>query len=254
MNSKPSINDFVEHRWADAKEELRKLDRDFIRRVEETMRVQNLGLEALGVGRSPRIGLPKEWNRLLEDCYELVMQATVLKTAIDCFIDDSRRGLSSIDVGRRFDYHMHSWFIHANTLAERTQSVIGKTTRLYISDCHAANKIAKRYCISVYNQVTKEVAEIRNQVGHGTTRSWVQAVTRDNLWEPPVAAGMTPRVSLDSFLYPERGQAATSGRYDVYVDNTKNVLDHLGVILRELEEDIATHNVQVNFRATRRNG
>ena len=250
----PSINDFVDNRWTDAKEELKKLDPDFVRRVEETIRLQHIGLEALDFEPGPRARLPKEWHRLLEDCYELVMQATVLQTAIDCFIDDSRRGLPTTEVGRRFEYHMHSWFIHANTLAERTQSVIDKTTRLHISDCKAATQIVGRHRTAVYNQVTKEVEGIRNRVSHGTTRSWAQAVTTNNLWEPAVAAGMTPQVSVDSFVYPGRGEATKSGRYDVYVDHTKMVLVRLGAILHELEEDIARHNAQTNSGAMDRDG
>ncbi len=130
----PLIDDFVDNRWADAKEELRKLDRDFVRRVEETVRLQDLGPESLGVGRSPKRGLSKKWHILLEDCDELVRKASILQTAIDCFIADSGGEMSSVDVGRRFFYHMQSWFIHAQALAEYTQRVINKTTKLYISD------------------------------------------------------------------------------------------------------------------------
>ena len=59
MSLKPTINDFVEHRWTDAKEELRKLDPDFVRRSEETVGLQSLGLTALGADCNPKRRLSK---------------------------------------------------------------------------------------------------------------------------------------------------------------------------------------------------
>ena len=38
----PSIDDFVAHRWADAKEALRELDREFVHHHETTVRLQNM--------------------------------------------------------------------------------------------------------------------------------------------------------------------------------------------------------------------
>lgn len=241
----PLIGDFVDSRWSDAREELRKLDPDFVRRVEETVRLQHLGLEALDFEPSPRARLPTEWHRLLEDCDELVRKASILQTVTDCLMGDSDGDMSTADLGKRFFYHMQSWFIHATALAEYTQSVISNTAMLYIAnaDSKADKQMARRHRTSVYNQVIEEVKEIRNQVSHGTTRSWVQAVTSDNLWEQSVAAGVSPRIGLDSFFYPDGGKAAMSGKYDVFVDKTKTVLDRLARILHKLEEDIATtHN------------
>ena len=240
----PSIGDFVDNRWVDVKEKLRKLDPDFVRHVEETHRLQNLGLEAIGSGLSTEVRLSKEWHRLLEDCNELVMQETILKTAVDCFIDDSNRGLSPVVVGKRFFYHIHSWFIHAKTLAERTQSVIKKTTYLYMSNRTAACKIAKRHCNSVRsNEFYEDIRKLRNQFAHGTIRSWGQGVTEDNLWEGSVAHGMTPQLNFEQFLYPNREEVAKS--YGIIVEGaTKGMLDHIGQILHELEKDIADQWVE----------
>ena len=243
MNSKPSINDFVEHRWADAREELRKLDPDFARLDEETVRLQGLGLEVLGVGRSPKRRLSKKWHTLLEDCDELVRKASILQTAIDCFIADSDGEMSSVEVGRRFFYHMQSWFIHAQALAEYTKRVISNTTKLYISDREADKKLDKCHRKSVYCQVTKMVEQERNKFAHATGKSSSTSITEDDLWEGSVAAGLTPQMSHDEFIYPSMGERVKSGMYHhPLVEKNGIIFQRLGGILHQLEENIAAHN------------
>ena len=236
----PSIDDFVKHRYADAQEELRKLDPDYVRLFEETARMQASGLDRQGTEPSPRARLSTEWHRLLEDCWELRMQASILQAAIDCYSDDCGRGLSDVEIGKRLDYHLHSGIIHINTLAERIQGVIKKTTDLYISNREVAHQIATRHNDDVYDEVIKKVKALRDQVSHGGNRSWAETLTRDNLWEQEIAAGRM--IPLESFYYPGRGRSAKSRSYDVYVEYTNRVFESLGGILHKLEEDIATHN------------
>ncbi len=180
----------------------------------------------------------------MEDCSELVLQETILQVAVNCFIDDSHRGLSPVAVGKRFFYHIHSWFVHADTLADRTQSVIRKTTYLYIPNSEVASKIAKRHCNFVRsNEFYEKIRKLRVQFAHGTIRSWGQGVTEDNLWEGSVAVGMTPQLNFDQFLYPDREKVTQS--YGIIVDGaTKGMLDHIGEILHELEKDIADQDVE----------
>ena len=249
MNSKPSINDFVEHRWAHTRQKLRKLDPDFVRRVEETVRLQDLGLEALGVGGSPKRRLSKKWHTLLEDCDELVRKATILQTVIDCFIADSDGEMSSVEIGRRFFYHMRSWFIHAQALAEQTQRVISSTTSCYISDREVDKKLTKCHRKSVKSQVIRTVKQERDEFAHATAKSWSTSITEDNLWEPSVAAGLTPRMSHDEFIYPSMGERVKSGMYHhPLTEKNGIVFQRLGGILQQLEEDIAAHNAQADRR------
>ena len=244
-NSMPSIDDFVNHRWADAKDALRKLDPDFVSEVESTVRLQSVGLETpweLDVQRGPKRRLASEWHRLLEDCDELVRQTSILQTAKEHLVEDSDAGMSDVEVGKRFFYHMHSWFIHANTLAERTSEVIKRTAELFISDREACKKMTERYSDSVFHQVIKLVREERNEHAHGTSRSWSKNITKDDLWELGVAGGLTPRNAQEEFQYPTMGEIIKSGRYHRFADLTKTIFDRLGGILHELEEDIAVHN------------
>ena len=249
MNSKPSINDFVEHRWADAKEGLRKLDPNFVRRVEETVRLQDLGLEALGVGGSPKRRLSKKWHTLLEDCDELVRRATILQTVIDCFIADSDGEMSSVEIGRRFFCHIRSWFIHAQALAEHTERVIITTTKLYISDREADKKLAKSHRESVYCQVVKMVEQERNKFAHATGKSLSTSITEDDLWEGSVAAGLTPQMSHNESIYAFFGERVKSGMYHhPLAEKNRMVLQLLGGILHELEGDIDALNAQADRR------
>ena len=250
MNSKPSINDFVEHRWADAKEELRKLDPDFVRRVEETVRLQGLGLEALGVGGITKQRLSKKWHTLLEDCDELVRKASILQTAIDCFTADSNGEMSSVEVGRRFFYHMRSWFIHTQALAEQTQRVISNTTSCYISDREVDKELSKCHRKSVKSQVVRTVKQERDDFAHATAKSWSTNITKDNLWEPSVAAGLTPQKSHNESIYVFFGERVKSGMYHhPLAEKNGIVFQRLGGILHQLEEDIDVHNAQVDFQS-----
>ena len=249
MNTKPSISDFVEHRWVDARDKLRNLDPDFTRRVEETVRLQDLGLEALGVGSSPKQRLPKKWHTLLEDCDELVRKASILQTAIDCFTADSNGEMSSVEVGRRFFYHMRSWFIHAQALAEQTQRVISNTTSCYIYDREVDGKLAKCHRKSVKSQVIRMVKQERDEFAHAKQKSWSTTITEDNLWEPSVAAGLTPRMSPNESIYAFFGERVKSGMYHhPLAERNGIVFQRLGRILHELEEDIAVHNAQADRR------
>ena len=241
----PSIDDFINHRWADAKEVLRKSDADYVGEIESTVRLQNLGLEPHrlpDINRSPKLRLGSKWHRLLEDSDELVRQATILQTATDRLIADSDAGLSSVEVGKRFFYHMHSWFIHANTLAERSCEVIKGTVRVYVDDREACNQLTRRHTKSVFRQVTKLVERARHEYAHGTTRSWSNKMTNDDLWEITVAGGLTPRNSHGEILYPSMGELIKSGRYQRFADFAATILDKLGAALRELEVDIARQN------------
>ena len=238
----PSIDDFVNHRFADAKEKLRKLDPDYVGDTESIARLENLGLRSplLPVDqRSPKRGLSTEWQRLLEDCHELSLQASIVQTAADYLIGDSDIGISSAETGRRFHYHMQSWYIHADTLADRTTSVIRKTIDLYESDGTTAKAMSERYESTVYDKVTKLVREERNQFGHGTTRSLGKAITEDGHWEGTVALGLTPSLYFDLIRDAEEWKELMTSAKDSLRRQNTTAFDMLGGILNELEQDLA---------------
>ena len=236
-----SIDDFVSHRWADAKEALRKLDSDFVSRLESEHRLQTLGLgmpQQYSVGRSPKRPLSKKWHHLLEACSELAMQVWNVQAAAIGLTPEANTGQSSYEAGIRADYHFRSWFIHATALTERTDDMIRKTAEVYITEPEKRKEVTKSHQASVYQQITKYISRQRNDYVH-PNRSWVSGHTEDGLWEGNVVIGMTPSKFLDEFHYPAQGKDLLVGKFDGYVVETAKILECIGEILKELEADIA---------------
>lgn len=237
-----SIDDFVNHRWVDAKAKLRDLDRDFVDKYESEVRLQTIGLATPwrpDTGRVPAQRLSSEWHRLLEACLELTVQASILQTSAANLTADANHELPLIEVGRRANYHFRSWFIHARTLTERTDEVIRWTTKVYVPDRETRTNLDKSLQGRVYEEVTKHIREQRNRYVHGALRSWGSGVTEDQLWESFVAVGMTPQNFLGEFHYSVEGNNVGSGKHDWFVDLTTILCDRLGSILQELEANIS---------------
>ena len=237
------MDDFVNHRWEDAKEALRKLDPDFVKRLESEHRLQTLGLDMpqqYSVGGSPRQLLSKKWHRLLEACLELTMQATYLLTAAQYLSAEANSALSSFEAGKRADYHFRSWFIHAKVLAERAADVISKTTEVYIADPKERPMITKSYKAGVYQEIAKRIKQPRDDYVHAN-RSWARSITEEKLWEGILTLGMTSQRFFDEFRYPDEGGKVKTGEYDLFIPETQRIFDCLGSILQGLELDLISN-------------
>ncbi len=243
----PSIDDFINHCWADAKEELRQLDPAFVSQFEHTVQLENLGLMTpwqLQADQSPKQRLASKWHRLLETCDEFAMQVSILRTATTSFIADSKNGeIPKVEAGMRFVYHGRSWVIHAEALAERTRDVINKTIELYIPDSKVGNNVAKRHRDSVYTQVTEYIKEQRNQYVH-PSRALAKGITQNNMWEGCLALGITPPMKFHQFVFPVDGDKELFRIYDGLIDGTEQVCARIGSILHELEDDIIGYKAQ----------
>ena len=238
-----TIEDFINHRWADAKEALRIRDPDFVTRGESTVGLNRIGLSApwsVDGREAPKTPLPKEWHHLLEACVELVLQRTCLQAATDGLNAGSNSTLSNLEAGKRQAYHVRSWFIHANTLAERTDHVIQQTPKVYLADTRQAIELERRHKRSVKTKITDYVRTLRHEYAHGVIRSWSQALTKDGHWERGVAIGMTPNDYLDEHFYSPQGQKTIAGTYDYFGPIAAEMLRNLGMILHNLEEELMT--------------
>ena len=241
-----SIDDFVNHRWTDAKEVLRSLDGDFVYKLELEVRLENSGLEAPWnsvVDEKPSQRLPSEWHRLLEACVELNIQVPNVQVAAANMTSQANLVLSDREIGKYVLYHLRSWFIHVAALAERTNDVINKCTEVYIPDPKKDLRveIAKRHRSKVYEQITRRVNQQRNEFVH-PRRSWGSGVTEDQLWEKLVSGGMIPSKLLAEFHYPETGTNAKRGKYNLFIGETTKVIDCVGAILQELEADLTNQD------------
>ena len=237
-----SIEDFVNHRWADAKEALRKLDEKFVGELETAVRLNRLGLSAASqheVKSVPQQCLSTEWHRLLESCTELVMQMSVLQAAAVCLTADANRETELVQAGKMADYHFRSWFVHVNTLAERANSVIEWTIEVYVDNEHEGTKLAKEMKARVYREMTEPFKDTRNSNVHGSRRSWAGGITEDLLWEGMVAIGMTPQLQLEEFHHPTEGRRLKSGKHNYFVNETETICNSLGSILLEFEDHLS---------------
>ena len=235
-----SIDDFVNHRWEDAKEALRKLDSDFVSELESEHRLQTLVLDMpqqYSAGNRPKRLLSRKWHHLLEACLELAMQAWNVRVAATSLTAEANAGLSIYEAGLRADYHFRSWFIHVAALTERTDDVIRKTADVYIAESGRSKELAKRHRTSVKQQITERISRQRNEYMH-PKRSWASGITENQLWEGHVTIGMTPTKFLDEFHYPAQGKNMMVGKYDGYVDETRKILDCVGSILQKFETDL----------------
>ena len=245
----PTIDDFVNNRWADAKEALRKVDPHYVDHYENTAGLQRIGLEPpwpVNPHRRPLRRLPKKWHLLFETCAELILQGTLLQVAAEGLSAKENSGLPSVEAGKRQAYHHRSWFIHTKTMTDRACHAISQTSDLYVINPSLAKKLKKDYRKSVYEKITQLVDTQRNEYAHGTTRSWSEGMTKDQLWELSVSIGMTPSRYLDKYFHAPQGESTIRGKYDFFIPYTSRILDDLGNILQDFEQDL-TSNYKLKY-------
>ena len=249
--ARPLIGGFVDRRWTDAKEILRKADPDYVSRIESTGQSGDDWLV-------PSSGLPSKWRHLLAACDELHLLASMAQAAAMGLTPFPylHGDLLSAEIGQLSAYNGRSWFIQAKALAERTKDVIRKTTQVYISDRTVANAIAERHMEAVKRDVEGHraqfeqqgtISDLRHEFAHGNNPSWASVITKDSyghehLWEAFIARDLTPRLRLEDGFFRTIGQETISGKYGSAVDDTRDVFDRLARILNELEEEIVAYN------------
>ena len=235
-----TIDDFVNRRCQDAKCRLRRLDSEFVDKVESTVRLQSVGLSTPwvpDVGDAPRRRLPKQWHRLLESCLELTMEASRLKVSAQSLGANAYLEMDPVDVGKRADYHLPSWFTHAVTLSERAKDVIRQTAKTYVGDGKTIKALSRRYEKQVEQEFTR-IRTLRNQFVHGGARPLASPITKGDFWESNVAAGMTPQMFLGEIRYSLECDRLRAGKYGMFVAETTSLCDSLGSILGSLQGDL----------------
>ena len=244
----PIIDDFVNHRWADAKEALRDQDPDFVTKVEDLVREDESrnrllylpigAMPAFEVNETPRKPLSTEWHNLLGSCNEITRQADiVLMVAANlsgCLNTETPDELA----GRQFIYHFRSFPIHATTLFENANDVILKTLTVFLDDQASIYILRRRYKQAIEQKTPKFLHKVRNSYLHATEKYWSRKITEEENWEPAVAIGQTPRTALDKLLYPQQGSRFKSGKYTHFMDAAEIFLNDIGKVLHDLEQDL----------------
>ena len=173
----------------------------------------------------------------------MTLQKEIVHAAANGLTATENTERSDRERGMRVYYDSRSWFIHANSLAERTEYVIGMTGKTFICDSAKAKQMTNRHKQEVKKQVTKIIEKSRNEFAHGTKRvdSGASGITKDQLWEASVSVSMLPPRILSEFTYPLRGQFLMNGKYNRFVDVTEKILVRLGKILQDFEQDLMTN-------------
>ena len=237
------VDEFVSNRWADAKNVLRSLDSQFVERMESTHRFQIAGLvvpSTYGGQLSPLNRLPAQWHRLLEACFELSTQLTLLNACVMGLSASSLTGLSPHDAGVQAMFHLRSWFIHATSLTEACENVIEKSANAYIKNSKQSRQIARKYRGNVYELAKKNIENQRNEYTHLANTPWGKVATERGLWESIVSIGMTPPSMLQDSFWIFQGERGKNGFYEPLLNQlTDNLCESLGMILLELEGEIS---------------
>ena len=239
----PSIDDFINRRWADAKEEMRGLDPNFVDELESSDYP-----EGLIRNRTPRQRLSTEWHRLLGYCCDLSARASLVEIAARSLKALADEVPQSEVAGRQASYHIASWIIYLNALCESVEKVIKGTTALYIYDKNVRKRKEQRYCDSA-NKYTKEIQKARNGFAHAGTLGG-ESITANSHWEAFIAVGITARMLQDDHYRQIMEDELKQGDPNRYIDATERFLEHFGSILGELEKDIADQSALATAQET----
>lgn len=235
-----TIEDFVDHRWTDAREALRKIDGTFVKKLESQVQFDELGLSApwpfSDIERLPTRGLSTEWHRLLEACTDLILQLSIFEESTALLEVDTSGERSWVKAGRQVLLYIRSWVIVAQALAERVNGVIECTTKVYWDDLTTQNQLSKSFRSRVQQEVIQTL-NARNEYVHAN-RSWAKGITEDKLWEGIVAVGLQPSRLYDQFVYPSQGELWMTGHYAGFANAAVAIRNRLGSILEDFEASI----------------
>ncbi len=167
----------------------------------------------------------------------MTMQSDIVRTVAVSLTATLNRQTRDDLAGRLFAYHFLSFPIHVKTLAERVHDVIRKTAEVYLSHYRSIRKLCEHYKQAINQEMPAFLNEIRNNFAHPTKQSWAKTVTEEHNWEPSVVIGQTPRLAHDMLFYPQQGSPFRSGKYAHFVDAAEMILNDIGEILHDLEQD-----------------
>lgn len=234
-----SIDDFIDHRWADAYQVLIRLDKGYVDRLKQ-VDSSSINLEEI-----PKKRLSTEWHRLFESCNELIMQSKRLQLIASNLTSQANARSPVLKAGELTDFLCFSWPIHAITLADLVKDVIRKTVAIYVRHNRAAKKIYKPYEKMVEEQVNSWIRKQRNDYVHANNPSATE-ITKDNNWEPTVVLGPNTLREGIKHYYESTGCSAKMGDYNLYFIMTVDVINRIGTILHDFEEGFVRKQIESN--------
>lgn len=235
------IVEFIEHRWEEAREELKKrVGAPTFAGLEDELTLEKVGLFAA----SPKLSsfkwlaLASAWHGFLEECLEMTMAWHSMSVALSLLEPGSDQGKSDERLGKEAIYHFRAWFVFALATAERLEAVINRWIDLRLGmTTSEATGLKKVYANRLYVEFKKPVERQRHSYLHRGRRSWAAGITEDGLWEMNVFGRLVPEVLLSQFLYPgHRSQRNKS--YRRLKVATLSFETKIGGLLQDLEAAI----------------
>ena len=238
MNQEFTVGDFINNRWADAKQELLLIDADFVNTVEAYRRASDLGLSLPNGSElpTPAHRLPARWHNLLAATTDVVHE-----------LDNLNLNVSLMDAGvspgidrRLAVYHFEVWVQHVFNLCDKVRrQFVTLSCRQYFAKKKWKER-ADYYNSQIKLKVQDEIEEFRSGLVHGVGGKGTlsQRVITDQFqgWEICVVGGpwMIDEIRESSY------QGGQSADYFARLlpGKTEYVVQTLGAILAGLEREI----------------
>ena len=237
MISMPTINDFIAHRWAEAKEALRRLDPSYVTTLEAAASLSNWDFVSPDVTPSHR--LPKRWTALLETSTDLVEQLEHLQHCVSGLEPLVYEGLDGPQTSSLELYHLSNWQHHAYALVEKVQVLINIWVKLSPEDVRpSVSSLSDRWRERLKVEVRDKLEPYRTPTAHGIGGVGVapRGITEDQLWEAAVVLPI-PAERIVEEMHISRG--ANGGRWAENVRSaTDNMVATIGQILADAESEL----------------
>ncbi len=182
-----TIENFIENRWADAKDELSRRDASFVSTVEAYRYLGDHGFSLPDQSKIPKPSKPLDeaWYALLEATFD-VDQALERLGFTSSLIDLN-------PTGRMVTYSIDTLYQDAYSLCEKVKVLITYSSRLFLG-----SRLKGKYRRLIDTRVQNKVRNVRRALVHGADdpsvgdpRVRATAITRSGLgWEMGVVLGI----------------------------------------------------------------
>jgi hypothetical protein len=224
-----TIRNFIENRWAEAKEELLRRDPAYVSAVQSYISLYNKLRLPDSIHPQRRL-LDERWIRLLEATVNVIREMENLDFTISLIKPTLNR--------RTSHYYVDRWLETAYNLCEKVKVLITHSGRMY----GLGKKLIDNYCKQIdSSELPGKISLLRHPLVHGEggKESVVRrAVSEDKKqrWEFYVAAG--PQI-LDHILEYDSEQGLLPRELSEILSNhTTRLLANISGVLSQLEQDI----------------
>jgi hypothetical protein len=198
-----TIRNFIENRWAEAKEELARRDPAYVDAVQSHVSLYNKLILPDIIHPQHRL-LNDRWIRLLEATVNVFLQMEDLNFTISLITPNLNR--------RTSHYYVDRWYEIAYNLCEKVKRLITHSCRVYRLD----QKVADKYCKQIDSREVRGNISLRRQFY--------------------VAVG--PQM-LDHFLEDDSEQGVSPRQWSAILSNhMTRLLANISSVLSQLEQDI----------------